>query len=110
MLAALAAGLLAAGCAQQPPHRVAPAPARTYVLVHGAFEDHSIWDAVREGLEQAGQHVVAIDLPGRAGDPTPVDQITLDLYRDTVERAIAGLGEPATSPAPSGSPASSVAR
>lgn len=93
-LALLSASLLAAGCAQQPPTPRTP-PARTYVLVHGAFEDSSIWDAVRQELERAGQHVIAIDLPGRAGDATPLADLTLDAYRDTVERALAGLHEPA---------------
>ena len=95
LLMALAGALAATGCAGRPAGEPAGAPPRTFVLVHGAFETQEIWRAVREGLEQAGQHVITVDLPGRDGDATPADQLTLDLYRETVERRIAGLGEPA---------------
>lgn len=95
LLAAMAGAFFASGCAGDPTRESATAPQRTYVLVHGAFETQAIWSAVRQGLEQAGQRVITVDLPGRDGDATPADQLTLDLYRDTLERRIAGLGAPA---------------
>lgn len=84
----LALALTVAGCA-------APAPEpRTYVLVHGAFEDHAIWDDVAEGLWRAGQRVVAVDLPGRDDDHAPPEALTLDGYRDAVAARIDALPGP----------------
>jgi len=95
LLVAMAGGFFATGCAWDPTRESATTPLRTYVLVHGAFENQAIWGAVRQGLEQAGQRVITVDLPGRDGDATPADQLTLDLYRDTLEKCIASLGAPA---------------
>ena len=86
----LVACLTLAGCAQAP---VAHAGA-TYVLVHGAFEDHSIWDAVAAGLRDAGQQVVAVDLPGRAGRGEDDGALTLDRYRDDLEQRVSELHTP----------------
>ncbi len=90
---ALAALLLVvsalAGCAQAPSR---PPAAATFVLVHGAFEDHAIWDAVAAGLRRAGREVVAVDLPGRAGDADAAP--TLDAYRDALASRVAGLKPP----------------
>ena len=91
---ALAAAIATAGCAQMPAGPSDAAHARTYVLVHGAFENQAIWNSVRQGLQQAGQQVIAIDLPGRDGDATPVDGLSLDRYRDTVQERIATLSQP----------------
>lgn len=61
---------------------------KTYVLVHGAFQDSSAWSEITPPLEAAGHKVVTVDLPGRRGDPTPLNEITLDSYRDKVIDAI----------------------
>jgi pimeloyl-ACP methyl ester carboxylesterase len=53
----------------------------TIVLVHGAFQTAAGWDRVRAKLESKGFAVVAVDLPGRDGDSTSIDQITPDLYK-----------------------------
>jgi pimeloyl-ACP methyl ester carboxylesterase len=66
-------------CASAP-----PAPKPTFVLVHGAFQDERAWSEVKPRLEAAGHKVVAVRLAGRAGDPTPIDAITLDAYREQV--------------------------
>lgn len=95
LMLALGGGLAATGCASNPPPEPAAATPRTYVLVHGAFETQAIWNAVRDGLEHAGQHVITVDLPGRDGDATPGELLTLDRYRDAVAGRIAGLGAPA---------------
>jgi pimeloyl-ACP methyl ester carboxylesterase len=58
--------------------------AATYILVHGAFQTASAWDRVVPFLEDAGNTVVAVNLPGRADDTTPVAEITLQDYVDTV--------------------------
>lgn len=57
---------------------------KIYVLVHGAFQDSSAWSEVTPLLEAAGHTVVTVDLPGRRNDPTPLNEITLDSYRDKV--------------------------
>lgn len=75
LMTTAALGLCAAGCVQTPSVLAGADVAQTYVLVHGAFEDKSAWDDVRRGLEQAGQSVIAIDLPGRSGDATLIDQV-----------------------------------
>lgn len=56
----------------------------TVVLVHGAWEDASIWGGVVAELESAGHVVQTVNLPGRAGDTTPTSQITLEAHRDAV--------------------------
>jgi pimeloyl-ACP methyl ester carboxylesterase len=70
---------------------VAPKP--TFVLVHGAFQDERAWSEVVPRLQAAGHKVVAVRLPGRAGDTTPLAQITLDSYRAQVAAAVSA--EPA---------------
>jgi pimeloyl-ACP methyl ester carboxylesterase len=56
----------------------------TIVLVHGAFETSDVWAAVQAQLKQDGYETVAVDLPGRPGNPLPPGQATADLYRDAV--------------------------
>jgi pimeloyl-ACP methyl ester carboxylesterase len=62
--------------------------AATYVLVHGAFQTASVWDRVVPLLEEGGNTVVAVNLPGRADDATPLAEITLQDYVDTVTKVI----------------------
>jgi len=81
------------GCAEHSPPFLAPTSS-TYVLVHGAFENHSIWDSVAAGLRAAGQQVVTVDLPGRAEGDDAADALTLDRYRDDLESRVAGLKTP----------------
>jgi pimeloyl-ACP methyl ester carboxylesterase len=81
---AVAASLvLVSGCTTTP-----PGTGRTYVLVHGAFQDKRAWDEVVPHLQRAGARVVALDLPGRANGNTPLEEATPDAYRDAVLRAI----------------------
>jgi pimeloyl-ACP methyl ester carboxylesterase len=61
---------------------------KTYVLVHGAFQDSLAWSEVTPRLTAAGHMVVTVDLLGRRNDPTPINEITLDSYRDKVIAAI----------------------
>jgi pimeloyl-ACP methyl ester carboxylesterase len=67
----------------------------TVVLVHGAFEDSQIWGGVEKGLKSDGYDVVAMDLPGRPSSPLPLNQVSLDTYRDTVLNALERLHGPA---------------
>lgn len=65
------------------------------VLVHGAFADGQVWGHVAARLRAAGHEVVTVDLPGRPGAPMAADKVSLDLHRDTVLGALAGLQRPA---------------
>jgi pimeloyl-ACP methyl ester carboxylesterase len=55
-----------------------------YVLVHGAFHGGWAWEKVAPLLEKEGHKVISPDLPGHGEDKTPVSQITLQAYTDTV--------------------------
>lgn len=66
----------------------------TIALVHGAFEDAHVWDGVVAKLRADGYHVLNIDLPGRPSMPLETAKVSLDLYRDTVLKAIAGESRP----------------
>jgi pimeloyl-ACP methyl ester carboxylesterase len=65
------------------------------ILVHGAFSNAMSWGYVAGRLKAAGHEVIAIDLPGRPGNPMPADQVSLDLYRDAVVAALNAAGRPA---------------
>ncbi len=89
LLTALATSALAfstnAMAAEKPP----------IVLVHGAFENASVWGHVTAKLEKDGYKVIAVDLPGRPGNPATPDKVSLGLYGDTVVAALATLDRPA---------------
>src|ERR1700761_4052074 len=89
LIAALASSMLALGSVAQ------AAQKPTIVLVHGAFEDSQVWGHVTAKLEADGYKVVAVDLPGRSGNPMPPDKVSLDLYRDTVVKALDATNGPA---------------
>jgi pimeloyl-ACP methyl ester carboxylesterase len=65
-----------------------------FVLVHGAWHGGWCWEQVERHLEDLGATSVAVDLPGRAGDPRPVSELTLDTYVDQVVAAIGASPEP----------------
>ncbi len=54
-----------------------------YVLVHGAWQDESAWETVASVLENQGETVIAVQLPGRDENAVPAEQ-SLDSYRDAV--------------------------
>jgi pimeloyl-ACP methyl ester carboxylesterase len=64
------------------------------VLVHGAFENAQVWNQVTAKLQGDGYKVVAVNLPGRPGTPAAPNEVSLDLYRDTVIAALDGLPPP----------------
>lgn len=41
------------------------------VLVHGALNDHTVWDPLLPHLADAGRNVLAVDLPGHGGSAGP---------------------------------------
>ena len=62
--------------------------AATFVLVHGAFEDASVWQEVKKHLEKKGHEVISVDLPGRPSNPARPDEVSAEKYRDTIVKAI----------------------
>jgi pimeloyl-ACP methyl ester carboxylesterase len=87
-IAALASSMLALGSTAQ------AAQKPTIMLVHGAFEDSQVWGHVTAKLEADGYKVVVVDLPGRPSNPMSPDRVSLDLYRDTVVKALGTTNGP----------------
>lgn len=83
----IASSLLVAG-------QAAAADKPTIALVHGAFEDAHVFDNVATALQADGYRVLNVNLPGRPSSPLAASSVTLDVYRDTVIKAIAGEREP----------------
>ncbi|MGB9989358.1 alpha/beta fold hydrolase [Pseudoduganella rhizocola] len=63
-------------------------------LVHGAFEDSHVWDAVSSKLQADGYRVINVNLPGRPSAPLASNLVTSELYRDTVLSAIGAEKQP----------------
>ena len=61
------------------------------LLIHGASHGAWCWRDTIPELEKLGHEVEAIDLPGHGSDPTPTNDVTLDLYADAI---IDALSEP----------------
>jgi pimeloyl-ACP methyl ester carboxylesterase len=66
----------------------------TIALVHGAWETSTVWDPVATRLTADGYQVVAIDLPGRPGNPLAPSDATLAGYAEAVEARLATLAKP----------------
>jgi len=64
---------------------------QNYVLVHGAWQAPYVWDAVKASLEQKGNHVTVVELPGHGSDQTPPQTISLDTYKSKVLDAISKI-------------------
>jgi pimeloyl-ACP methyl ester carboxylesterase len=84
--AALAMAVVAGGAT------AAPKPA--IVLVHGAWEDSNVWGEITPRLQHDGYRVVVVSLPGRPSSPMAPDQVSLNLYRDTVLKAAESVSGP----------------
>jgi pimeloyl-ACP methyl ester carboxylesterase len=66
----------------------------TFVLVHGAWHGAWCWFKVIPLLEQAGHAVVALDLPSHGIDRTPLEDVSLESYAESVCRALDACREP----------------
>jgi pimeloyl-ACP methyl ester carboxylesterase len=66
------------------------------VLVHGAWEEANIWQAVTPLLNNDGYQVLTVTLPGRPSSPLSLspDKVSLELYRDTILSAIGNPAQP----------------
>lgn len=58
-----------------------------FVLVHGSSLGAWIWRDVLPELHRLGHSTTALDLPSHGGDKTPVNDVTLDLYAQAINRA-----------------------
>ena len=65
----------------------------TFVLIHGAWHGGWAWEKVGAYLEKAGHTVFAPDLPSHGGDPTPTNDVTLQMYADATCTAVNAAAE-----------------
>jgi pimeloyl-ACP methyl ester carboxylesterase len=65
-----------------------------FVLVHGHMHGAWCWDKVVPLLEAGGHRVVAIDLPGRGGDKTPHEALTLQHFVDATAAVVQAQDAP----------------
>ncbi len=66
----------------------------TYVLVHGAWHGGWYWHKVVPLLEKEGHKVEAPDLPGHGKDKTPISEITLEAYAQSICKVLDAQSEP----------------
>ena len=66
----------------------------TFVLVHGAWHGAWCWYKVVPRLTQAGHRVFAPDLPSLGRDRTPVAEISLDRWADSICKVVEAAVEP----------------
>ncbi|MGJ8583711.1 MAG: alpha/beta fold hydrolase [Marinosulfonomonas sp.] len=59
-----------------------------FLLIHGASHGAWCWREMLPLLNAGGHTARAIDLPSHGDDPTPVNDVTLDLYADAILAAI----------------------
>jgi pimeloyl-ACP methyl ester carboxylesterase len=66
----------------------------TFVLVHGAFHGGWCWYKIVPLLEAKGHRVLAPDLPGLGDDHTPLADLSLAAWTDSVAAKLHVLGTP----------------
>ena len=59
-----------------------------FLLIHGSCHGAWCWRDVIPHLQAAGHRARAIDLPSHGADPTPISDVTLDLYARAILAAI----------------------
>ncbi|MFD6442146.1 alpha/beta fold hydrolase [Peribacillus sp. NPDC060186] len=62
-----------------------------YVLVHGAWHGGWCWDRIIPLLQDAGNRVLTLDLPGHGKDKTAPSKVTLKDYTDRLCRIISHI-------------------
>lgn len=67
---------------------------KTILLVHGAWEGAWSWGETIPFLQKEGHKVVAFDLPGHGDNKTPISEISLQLYADSVKKELDKIAEP----------------
>ena len=66
----------------------------TFVLVSGAWHGSWCWERVAPLLTAGGHRVVAPDLLGMCGDPTPPETVTLAAWADQIAEILRKESEP----------------
>jgi pimeloyl-ACP methyl ester carboxylesterase len=66
----------------------------TYILIHGAWHGGWCWHKVVARLEKLGHRALAPDLPGLGRDRTPLNGVSLALWRDFVCGLVDAQTEP----------------
>ena len=56
----------------------------TYILVHGSLHGAWCWDKIVPLLEQAGHKAIAQDLPAMGADKTPITDVSLQSWTDSL--------------------------
>lgn len=59
-----------------------------FLLIHGSGHGAWCWRDVIPALTRLGHSATAIDLPSHGADDTPVEQVTLADYADTIQAAL----------------------
>lgn len=67
-----------------------------FLLIHGAWQGKWVWPAVAAELSMRGHEVHTIDLPGSGADDTPLAQVSLSLYAETIAGAVKAIGKRVT--------------
>jgi pimeloyl-ACP methyl ester carboxylesterase len=60
----------------------------TFVLVHGSFSASWCWREIAPRLRTRGHRVVTVDLPAHGEDRTPIDQVRLTDYVESISRVV----------------------
>ncbi|MEP7244433.1 MAG: alpha/beta fold hydrolase [Gammaproteobacteria bacterium] len=66
----------------------------TYLFVHGAWHGGWCWEKIVSRLEKLGHKAIAPDLPGLGQDNTPLNRVTLELWRDHICDIAAAQSQP----------------
>jgi pimeloyl-ACP methyl ester carboxylesterase len=67
----------------------------TFILVHGSWQGGWCWSEVVPRLRAGAHEALTPDLPAHGDDPTPVNDVTLWDYVDSLVRLLETMPEPA---------------
>ena len=67
------------------------ATAKTFVLVHGAWQAPYVWDGVKTQLQQQGYKVLVVQLPAHGDDTTSAIRVNMSAYCNKVITAMSGV-------------------
>jgi pimeloyl-ACP methyl ester carboxylesterase len=60
----------------------------TFVIVHGAFQDSTVWNDVKNELQKSGDEVILVNLPGRKSANSGVETASSASYSKAIIEAI----------------------
>ena len=66
-----------------------------YLLIHGGSDNGAVWEDVVPRLREQGHTVLAPDLPAHGADETPVGEISLGSYAESICQRLDALDGPA---------------